>query len=198
MKFYFKFDFNVACKKILQEKMDELEVAYKLIGVREIEVKNISKARLKQLSEDLKEYGIEIVESQKSILVQKIKDAIIEMIYLDNKLPSAKISIYLAEKLNFSYGYLSNLFSEITYTSIENYVILQKTERAKELITTTELSVSEIAWELNYSSVSHFCTQFKSATGLTPTVFQKIIRRRQKNLLNGSPSDLIASTQSDV
>lgn len=198
MKLYFKFDFNTACKKIMQEQMDKLGVAYTMPGLREVEIKNISKTRLRQLNEDLKEYGIEIVESQKSILVQKIKDAIIEMVYLDEKLPTSKISVHLAEKLNYSYGYLSNLFSEITYTSIENFIILQKTERAKQLITTTDLSVTEIAWELNYSSVSHFCTQFKSATGLTPTVFQKIIRRRQKNMANGSPSDLIVSTSPEV
>jgi AraC-like DNA-binding protein len=198
MKFYFKFDFNVACKKILQEQMDKLGVVYTLTGMREVEVKNISKARLRQLSEDLNGYGIEIVESQKSILVQKIKDAIIEMVYLDEKLPTSKISVHLAEKLNYSYGYLSNLFSEVTYTSIENFIILQKTERAKQLITTTELSVTEIAWELNYSSVSHFCTQFKSATGLTPTVFQKIIRKRQKNLVAENTSGLIISSSPEV
>lgn len=198
MKFYFKFDFNVACKKILQEQMDKLGVAYTLTGLREVSVKNISKARLTQLSEALSEYGIEIVESQKSILVQKIKDAIIEMVYLDERLPTSKFSVYLTEKLNYSYGYLSNLFSEVTYTSIENFIILQKTERAKQLITTTELSVSEIAWELNFSSVSHFCTQFKNATGLTPSVFQKIIKKRMNNLAYENPTDLILNNHPEV
>lgn len=198
MKLNFKFDFNTACKKILQEQMDKSGVAYTLIGLSEIRIKNISKAGLKQLSAALSEYGIEIIESQKSILVQKIKDAIIEMVYLDDKLPTSKFSIHLAEKLNYSYGYLSNLFSEITYTSIENFIILQKTERAKQLITTTELSVSEIAWELNFSSVAHFCTQFKNATGLTPTVFQKIIKRKMNKLANERPADSILNNDSEI
>lgn len=198
MKFYFKFDFSIAVKKVMQEQMDKLGVAYTLVGMSEVRIKHISKAGLKQLTEALSEYGIEMVESQKSILVQKIKDAIIEMVYLDEKLPTSKFSVYLAEKLNYSYGYLSNLFSEITYTSIENYIILQKTERAKQLITTTELSVSEIAWELNFSSVAHFCTQFKNATGLTPTVFQKIIKKRMNNMASESPTDFIVNSHREV
>ena len=89
---------------------------------------------LSELSATLNNYGIAIVESHKSILVQKIKDAIIEMIYMEEKLPTSKTSSYLADKLKHRYGYISNLFSEVTYSSIENFIILQKIERAKQLL----------------------------------------------------------------
>ncbi len=180
MKLYFKYDFNTAWKKILQEQFEKIGLSYALMGFGEVEIKDdISAAQLDQLHAGLNNYGIEIVESAKSILVQKIKDAIIELVYMEDKVTNSKLSSYLAEKLHHSYGHLSNLFSDTTFTSIENFIILQKTERAKQLITTNEFTFTEIAWKLNYSSVAHFSTQFKNATGLTPTLFQRIINKRR-------------------
>jgi AraC-like DNA-binding protein len=151
-----------------------------LISFWEVELKdNISNDLLNELSSGLNNYGIEIVESHKSILVQKIKDAIIEMVFMEEKLPTSKTSSYLADKLNHRYGYISNLFSEVTYTSIENFIILQKIERAKQLLITNELTITEIAWKLNYSSVAHLSNQFKNVTGLTPSMFQRIINKRR-------------------
>jgi AraC-like DNA-binding protein len=100
---------------------------------------------------------------------------------MDEKLPTIKISDYLSEKLNYSYGYLSNLFVEATYTSIENFIIFQKINRAKELITTNEFTITEIAYRLNYSSTAHLCNQFKNETGITPTTFQRIINKRRNS-----------------
>lgn len=180
MNLYVKFDIHAACKKILQEQLEKLDLTYTLLGVTEVEIREtLSPEKLELLNIALNNYGIEIVESPKSILVQKIKDAIIEMVYVEEKLPSSTISAYLANKLNHSYGYLANLFSEVTYTSIENFIILQKIEYAKQLMTTNQLTFTEIAWRLNYSSVAHFSTQFKSTTGLTPTAFLRIINKRR-------------------
>ena len=180
MKLFIKYDVNAACRKILQEQLDKLDLDYSILAFGEVEVKeSMSTDKLAQLGSLLNNYGIEIVESQKSILVQKIKDVIIEMVYLDDELPTSKVSAFLADKLNHSYGYLANLFSEVTYTSIEKYIILQKVERAKQLITTNDLTFTEIAWKLNYSSVAHFSNQFKNATGITPTTFQRIINKRR-------------------
>lgn len=180
MNLYVKYDIHAACKKILQEQLDRLNLTYTLLGVTEVEIREtMSPEKLELLNIALNNYGIEIVESSKSILVQKIKDAIIEMVYVEEKLPTSTISAHLASKLNHSYGYLANLFSEVTYTSIENFIILQKIEHAKLLMTTNELTFTEIAWRLNYSSVAHFSTQFKSATGLTPTAFLRIINKRR-------------------
>ncbi len=185
MKLYIKYDINEICKKILQEQLDRLGLSYALIGYSEVEIKeDISTDKLKQLHAGLNNYGIEVVESSKNILVQKIKDAIIEMIYMDEKLPTSKISSHLADKLSHSYGYISNVFAEVTYTSIENFVILHRIELAKKLITIDELSFTEIAHKLNYSSLAHFCTQFKNMTGLTPTAFKRIIIKRRENVMN--------------
>lgn len=180
MKFYIKYDINVICKKVLQEQLDKLGLSYNLVAFSEVEIKEkIADETLKQLSSNFNDYGIEIVESNKSILIQKIKDAIIEMVYMEEKLPTSKTSAYLAEKIGYSYGYISNLFAEVTYTSIENFIILNRIELAKQLISMGELTFTEIAHKLNYSSLAHFCTQFKNTTGLTPTVFKRIIVKRR-------------------
>jgi AraC-like DNA-binding protein len=180
MKLYLKCDMNIAYKKILQEQLDKFQLNYNIMGFGDVEINDdLPNDKLKQLNNCLNTYGIEIVESHKSILVQKIKDVIVEMVYMDDKLPISKISSYLADKLNYRYGYISNLFSEVTYTTIENFIILQKTERAKQLIITNELTITEIAWKLSYSSLAHFSNQFKGTTGLTPTAFQRIINKRR-------------------
>ncbi|MEP7321890.1 MAG: AraC family transcriptional regulator [Saprospiraceae bacterium] len=183
MKLYFKYDRMVACNTLVGEQLNKLGLSYELVGPVEVEIKDpVTEDKLKELNTALNRYGIEIVENQKSVLVQKIKDTITEVVYSDGELPVSKISAYLADKLKYNYGYLSNLFSDVTYTSIENFTILQKIERAKQLITTDDLTFTEIAWRLNYSSVAHFSTQFKNATGLTPSAFQRIISKRQNTL----------------
>jgi len=180
MNLYIKYDIPATCKKVLQDILDKHKLDYSLKSFWEVELKEtLSESDLSELSSGLNIYGIQIVESHKSILVQKIKDAIIEMVYMEDKLPISKTSSYLADKLKHRYGYISNLFSEVTYTSIENFIILQKIERAKHLLITNELTITEIAWKLNYSSVAHLSNQFKNVTGLTPSMFQRIINRRR-------------------
>ncbi|MFA5329571.1 MAG: helix-turn-helix domain-containing protein [Prolixibacteraceae bacterium] len=182
MKLYIKFDINAACKRILMEQLEKEQLTYSSISFNEVELsETLSGDQLKHLIAKLSNYGIEIMESPKSILVQKIKDTIIEMIYMDEKLPTSKISDYLSEKLHYSYGYLSNIFVEVTYTSIENFIIFQKINRAKELIITNEFTITEIAYRLNYSSIAHFSNQFKNETGITPTTFQRIINKRRNS-----------------
>ena len=184
MKLYLKYNINEICRKILDEQLKKLELNYSIIALAEVDVnETLTNERLEQLHSTLNNYGIEIVETQKSILVQKIKDVIVEMVSLEEELPISKNSAYIANKLNHSYGYLSNLFSDITFTSIENFIILQKIERAKQLITSDEFNFTDIAWKLNYSSVAHFSTQFKNTTGLTPTAFKRIINKR-RNISN--------------
>ncbi len=180
MKLFLKYDINAVCRKVLEEQLDKLKVSYSILGFGEVEVReSASSSKLKQLHSNLKSYGIDVVETQKSILVQKTKDAIIEMVYMEDKLPVSKTSSYIATKLKHSYGYISSLFSEVTFTSIEKFIILQKIERAKHMISTNELNFTEIAYKLNYSSVSHFSNQFKNTTGITPSAFQRIINKRR-------------------
>jgi AraC-like DNA-binding protein len=181
MKLFLKFDFNTISKKILEDKFKELNVEYKIIGFGEVElVKKLSSEQYLALNDSLNDYGILIIESQKGILVQKIKDLIIDMVFNENTDLKVKSSVYLAEKLGHSYGYLSNLFSEVTFSSIENFMIIQKIEYSKQLLLNTELNLTEIAFKLNYSSVAHLSTQFKNTTGITPSAFQRIIFKRRE------------------
>ena len=181
MKLYLKFDSSIACKKIIQEQLKKLNLQYVYSGFAEIEIDDaVSGSRLNEINATLCNYGIEIVENQISILVQRIKDIIIEMVYMEDKPPTSN-SAYISEKLKQRYNYLASVFSEVTYSSIENFIILQKTERAKQLISTNQLTFTEIAYRLNYSSVAHLSSQFKAATGITPSTFQRILNRRHEN-----------------
>ena len=181
MKIYIKYDINVACRTIVQEQLAKLGIEYDLQDLGEIQIPNgIPLEVFAQLQENLKRYGIDILNDQKSQLIQRIKNTIIEMINQD-KLPASKISLYLAEKMNMNYSYISTLFSEFTHSSIENYIILQKIERAKKLLL-QELSLTEISYMLNYSSVAHLSGQFKKTTGLSPSVFKKIIDGRKRRI----------------
>ena len=180
MTLFFKFDFNSICQIVLEQILNDNSIKYKSVGFGEIEVlEKLSKEKQDQLQNALANYQIDIVENQKSILVQKIKDTIIDMVFNEDVVVNVKSSVYLAETLEHSYGYLSNLFSEVTYTSIENFIILQKIEFAKQLIIKQEFSLTEIAFRLNYSSVAHLSTQFKNTTGITPSAFQRIIAKRR-------------------
>lgn len=177
---YVKFDFNALCKKVLDEKLKEHGLKYRLLNFGEVEFyEPLTQEQHSLFKKNLEDYGIEIIESQKTALVQKIKDAIVELVFSEEIIP-VKASIYISERLNHSYGYLSNLFSELAYTSIENFIIMQKIEHAKELIIRNKQSLTEIAHKLNYSSVAHLSTQFKNTTGITPSQFQKIIGKRRK------------------
>lgn len=178
---YVKFDFNALCRKVLDEKLKEYGVKYRMLDFGEVEFyEDFTQEQHTVFKKSLQDYGIEIIESQRIALVQKIKDAIVELVFSENNI-SVKASIYISEKLNHSYGYLSNLFSEITYTSIENFIIIQKIEYAKELMISNKYSLTEISLRLNYSSVAHLSSQFKNITGLTPSLFLKMISKR-KNL----------------
>lgn len=181
MKVFIKFDFNSICKKVLDEKLEEHQLKHRVLGFGEIEfLEKVSNERLEAFNNSLQNYGIEIVENQKSILIQKIKDTIIDMVFNEDANVNVKSSVYIAEKLGHSYGYLSNLFSEVTYTSIENFIIIQKIEYTKQLIVSNQLSLTEIAFKLNYSSVAHLSSQFKNTTGITPSAFQRIIKKRRE------------------
>lgn len=181
MKLFIKFDFNAVCNALLKEQLEKLDVKHNVLGFGEVEfLETLTKEKKQELENHLSKYDIEIVEDQKSILVQKIKDTIIDMVYNSDTEVNIKSSAYLADKLEHSYGYLANLFSEITHSSIENFIIIQKIEYVKHLIINEDLSLTEIAFKLNYSSVAHLSTQFKNTTGITPSAFQRIIQKRKE------------------
>lgn len=183
MKLFVKFDFNAVSNAVLKDSLDALGLKYEILNFGEVAfLEKVPDHKYEEFIATLAPYGIEIVEDHKRILVQKIKDAIIDMVYNSDTEVHVKSSVYLSEKLEHSYGYLSNLFSEVTYTSVENFIILQKIEYTKQLIINENKSLTEIAFQLNYSSVAHLSTQFKNTTGITPSAFQRIIaKRREEN-----------------
>ena len=156
MNILIKYDISFTCKAILQEQLERLADDFNIIGLNEIEfTKPLSSSQTERLKLLLQNYGIEVIENQKVALVQKIKDTIVDMVWNDDILPNVATSAYLADALNHSYGYLSNLFSEITYSTIENYIIFQKIERVKQMTISENYTLTEISYKLNYSSVAH-------------------------------------------
>jgi len=198
MKLHIKYDIHFCCKIVLQEQLDKLQLHYSITGLGEVEIKgNLPTAQYNELEMALKKYGIEIIDNPKYVLVQKIKDAIVELVYLKETLPLANNSAYLAEKLNKAYNYLSDTFAQVTLTSIQSYIIYHRIERTKQLIIEGELNVTEIAWKLNYSSVAHLSNEFKKITGLTPTGFQRIIGTRKETDIN-NPGPLVSPLAPDL
>jgi len=145
----------------------------------EVEIReNLSAKKTNQLKAAFLQFGLELMEDKKSMLIEKTKNIIIEMIHYSDEPPSLNFSDYLSEKLNYDYNYISNLFSEVKGITIEHYIIAHKIERAKELLIYNELNLTEIAYKLHYSSVAHLSKQFKKVTGLTPSFFKNMKHKR--------------------
>jgi len=181
MKLHLKYDMNICSRIILQEQLDKLQLPYTITGLGEIEItESISDEKYNELETNLTKYAIEIIGNPKNVFIQKIKDAIIEMVYMEETFEKTNFSEHLAQKLNKSYGYISNVFSEVTFTSVQNFIIMQKIERVKQEIIDGKDSLTEIAWKLDFSSVAHLSNEFKKNTGLSPTSFQRIIKKRKE------------------
>jgi len=184
MNLYLKYNFEKTCRVILQEQLDKFDFEYTIVGSGAINFKeNIPMQQYVLLQQELSHYGIEIIDNQKAILVQKIKATILSMLN-ENSMPLIKISTYLSEKLNENYRTLSNVFTEVCYISIESFIIIQKIERVKQLLINENLSLTEISFRMNYSSVAHLSNQFKKITGFTPTVFQKVVHNKRTLTIN--------------
>ncbi len=185
MKLYIKYMVSIRCKMIVKSELAELGLNYRQVdlGIADV-VENISPLQREQLKVSLLRSGLELMDDNKSVLVERTKNVIIEMIHYADSLPTTKKSIYISEKLNYDYTYLANLFSEVTGTTIEQFIITHKIERAKELILYGELNLTEIAYKMHYSSVAHLSAQFKKVTGLTPTYFRKLKNKRDNTLEN--------------
>ena len=164
---------------LVKSELDKLGLHYKLVDLGEVEVEeNITTRQKDQLNAALLQSGLELMDDKKSMLIEKIKNVIVEMVHYEDEFPKTKNSDYIGKKLNHNYTYLANLFSEATGTTIEHFIIIHKIERAKELIIYDELTLTEIAWKLNYSSVAHLSNQFKKITGLTPSYFKQLKNKR--------------------
>ena len=175
----------IRCKMVVKEELKKLGLHYTTVEQGEVEImEDISVEQRDQVKVALLKSGLELMDDKKSILIQKIKNVIVELIHYSEEPLSVNFSDYLSEKLNHNYTYLANLFSEVQGTTIEQFIIAHKIERVKELLVYNELNLTEIAYLMHYSSVAHLSAQFKKVTGLTPTHFKQLRNKRLNMLEN--------------
>lgn len=178
-----KFMVSLRCKLLVQRELDGLGIPYNSVELGVIDtVKTVSAKQLNVLKENLLASGLEIIEDRKTILIERIKVTIIEMVHYTDVLPNVNYSDYITEKLNLDYTYLSNIFSEVMGVTIQHYIIMHKIEKVKELLLYNQLNLSEISYKLNYSSVAHLSSQFKKVTGLTPSQYRELKVKRVSTL----------------
>ncbi len=170
---------------MVKEELKKLGINYVVVDLGQVEILEvITEAQREQLGKNLMKSGLELLENKKSILIEKIKNVITEMIHYSDVLPKVNYSNYISEKLGYDYTYLANTFSEVKGMTIQQFIIMHKIERVKELILYDELSFAEISYRLHYSSPAHLSNQFKKVTGLTPSFYKKLKQKRDKNLEN--------------
>lgn len=170
---------SIRCKIIVRSELENMGIHYTTVELGEVQIsEKPSSEQYDALNAALASHGMEILEDKKSVLIEKIKNIIVEQIHYNEEPLTVNFSVYLAKQLNYDYHYLSNLFSEVKGTTIEKYIIAQKIERVKELLIYDELTLTEIAYKLHYSSVAHLSNQFKKVTGLTPSFFKQLKHKR--------------------
>ncbi len=180
MKLYIKYMVSNRCKIAVKEDLKRLGLHFIVVDLGEVEImENITTEQREQVRLALFNSGFELMDDKKSVLIEKIKNIIIEMVHNSDELIKTNFSDYISEKLNHDYTYLANLFSEVQGTTIEQFIISHKIERIKELIIYGEQNITEIAWKMNYSSVAHLSNQFKKVTGLSPSHFKQLKDKRR-------------------
>lgn len=172
---------SLCCIKMVRSELDKLDISHGTVALGEVEVADgmhpDQRAKLKLV---LAKSGFLLMDDPKAILIEKIKNLIIDMMHnSDDKMPKMNYSVYISEKLGYDFKYLSRIFSDVKGITIENYIIAHKVERIKELILYDELSLTQISYKLNYSSLAHLSNQFKKVTGLTPTYFKQMKHKKR-------------------
>ena len=176
---------SLRCKMVVKEELKKLGLHYAHVDLGAVEIlEDITQKQHDQLKKNLFKSGLELLDNKKSILIEKIKNVITELIHHSDELPKVNYSDYISEKLNYDYTYLSNIFSEVKGISIQQFIIIHKIERVKELLLYDELTLKEICNKLHYSSASHLSKQFKKVTGLTPSFYTQLKQKRKINLEN--------------
>jgi AraC-like DNA-binding protein len=176
---------SLRCKMIVKEELQKLGLKFASLDLGVVEVmEDLTQNQHDLLKANLLRSGLDLLDDKKSILIEKIKNVITELIHYTDELPHINYSDYISEKLGYDYTYLSNIFSEVKGTTIQQFIIINKIERVKELLLYDELNLTEIAYKLHYSSVAHLSNQFKKITGLSPSFFKQLKLKRQGNLEN--------------
>ena len=181
------------CKMAVKEELQKLGLHFIVVDLGEVEImENITAEQRGQIKIALASSGLELMDDKKAILIERIKNAIVEMIHHSDEIIKTNFSDYLSKKLTHDYTYLANLFSEVQGITIEHYIIAHKVERIKELIIYDELNITEIAWKMNYSSVAHLSNQFKKVTGLSPSHFKQLKVKRRSSIEDIGNADMPA------
>ncbi len=183
MKLYIKNMVCIRCKIVVKEELTKLGLHYTVVELGEAEIiENISTEQHELIRSTLLKSGLELIDDKRSILIQKIKNVIIDLVHYSEEPLTMNLSVYLSWQLHYDYTYLANLFSEVQGGTIEKFFIAHKIERVKELLVYKELNLTEIAHKMHYSSVAHLSTQFKKVTGLTPSHFKQL-RNKKRSML---------------
>lgn len=168
---------------MVKEELKKLGILYVVVDLGMVEIlEDITQEQHDRLKENLLKSGLELLDDKRSILIEKIKNVVTEMIHYADEMPRVNYSDYISEKLGYDYTYLANIFSEVKGITIQQYIINHKIEKVKELLLYDELNLTEISYKLNYSSVAHLSNQFKKVTGLTPTFFKKLKNKKRTPL----------------
>ena len=180
MKLYIKNMVCIRCKMAVKAELEKMNLHYTYIDFGEAEIKeNLTPENQEKLNTGLKKSGLELMDDKKSMLIEKIKVLIVELVHYSDEPLKKNLSDYLSEKLHYDYTYLANLFSEVQGSTIEKFFITHKIERVKELLVYDELNLKEIAFKLHYSSVAHLSSQFKKQTGYTPSHFKHLKHKKR-------------------
>jgi len=173
----------IRCQMVVKAELEKLGLQFVYVKIGEADIiGDVLPEQLMQLKVDLKKAGLVLMDDKRSVLVEKIKSAIIELVHYSDDQIKVNLSDFLSEKLDHDYTYLANLFSEVKGITIEKFYLTHKIEKVKELIVYDELNLSEISWKMHYSSVAHLSNQFKKYTGLTPTHFKMLKNKRRDTL----------------
>ncbi len=176
---------SLRCKMMVKEELKKMGLRYVTVDLGTIEImEDITQAQHEELKANLLKSGLELLDDKRSILIEKIKNVITEMIHHSDEVPKVNYSDYLSERLKYDYTYLANIFSEVKGITIQQHIIINKIEKVKELLLYDELNLTEISYKLHYSSVAHLSNQFKKVTGLSPSFYKQLKQKRMSNLEN--------------
>lgn len=185
VKLYIKYMVSLRCKMVVKDELHNLGLNLVSVDLGMVEISGeMTPAQRDQLSVNLLRSGLELLDDKRAILIDKIKNVIIEMVHYADELPNTNYSEYISQKLGYDYTYLSNMFSEVKGITIQQFIIVHKIEKVKELLLYDELTLTEISYKLQYSSVAHLSNQFKKTTGLSPTFYKQLKQKRKNNLEN--------------
>jgi AraC-like DNA-binding protein len=183
LKLFVKYMISNRCKLAVKEELKKLGLHFVVVDLGEVEImEDITPEQQQQLQRGLISAGLELMDDKRAVLIEKIMNVITEMIHRSEEMPKVNYSDYISEKLNYDYTYLSNLFSEVKGTTIQQFIIVHKIEKVKELLLYGELNLTEISYKMHYSSVAHLSNQFKKITGITPSDYKLLKDKRRKSI----------------